>query len=67
MNIYDIKMTENIYGTTYISVVAESMGEVERVFKAKYRNWGTIKAITLHSSNVLVQGIDDKKEEDEEE
>lgn len=57
MNVYDIE-TVNTYSQTH-SVVAESMAEAERIFKAKY--WPTtIQSITLHSKYVQIQNHDEQ-------
>lgn len=57
MKVYDIQTNysfDNIH-----SVVADSMAEAERIFKAKY--WPTeIKSITVHSDFVQVQGFDEQ-------
>ncbi len=57
MNVYDIN-TVYSHSQTH-SVVAESMAEAERVFKAKY--WPTkIESITLHSEYVQIQTHDEQ-------
>lgn len=57
MKVYDIE-TVFTYGQTH-SVVADSMAEAERIFKAKY--WPTdIKAIKLHSEYVQIQKYDEQ-------
>jgi hypothetical protein len=60
MNVYDI---ETGYSYSQIHcVVAENMGEAERIFKAKY--WPTeIKSISLHSVYVQIQKYDEQKKE----
>lgn len=60
MKVYDIEDGFN-YSQVH-SVVAETMAEAERIFKAKY--WPVeIKAIRLHSEYVQVQGIDEQPKE----
>jgi hypothetical protein len=60
MKVFDIETGFN-YSQIH-SVVADNMGEAERVFRARY--WPTeIKAIRLHAEYVLVQGIDDIPQE----
>ena len=60
MYVYDIETGYN-YSQIYC-VVAESMGEAERIFKAKY--WPTeIKSISLHSVYVQIQKYDEQKKE----
>lgn len=56
MKVFDIKTG---YGCTSHSVVAENMGEAERIFMAKY--WPiTIISITLHSEYVQIQKYDEQ-------
>jgi hypothetical protein len=60
MKVYDIEDGYN-YAQVH-SVVADSMAEAERIYRAKY--WPTtIKAIRLHSEYVQIQGIDEQPKE----
>jgi len=60
MYVYDIETGYN-YSQIHC-VVAESMGEAERIFKAKY--WPVdIKSISLHSVYVQIQKYDEQKKE----
>lgn len=58
MNVYDI-LTPYNYSQTH-SVVAESMGEAERLYKEQY---GPIRIIEirLHAEYVIVQGVEDER------
>jgi hypothetical protein len=57
MNVYTIE-ANGCYEQTHC-VVAESMGEAERVFNGKY--WPTeIKSIKLYSSYVQIQKYDEQ-------
>lgn len=59
MQVYDI--TLSLYHEPR-SVVAESIEDAARIAKEHY--WPTeVKEISLHARLVLVQGIDDKKED----
>jgi len=60
MKVFDIE-DGFTYSKTH-SVVAENMGEAERIFLAKYGPT-TIKAIKLHSEYVQIQGIDEQVKE----
>jgi len=58
MKVYDVNTF--YVGDTH-SVVADSMAEAERIFKAKYP-YVDITVITLHSQYVQVQGLDEQAE-----
>jgi hypothetical protein len=63
MKVYNIKTTYCSYGQIHC-VVAESMAEAERIFKAKY--WPTeIEAIALHSNYVQIQQYDEQPKTEE--
>lgn len=51
MNVYDIKM---VSFSERVTVVADSMAEAEKIFKAKYI-WHHIESITTHAESVLLQ------------
>lgn len=61
MKIYDIIDTCGGSNQTH-SVVAENIGEAERIYLGKYRN-NTIKEIRLHSVYVQIQKYDEQREE----
>jgi hypothetical protein len=61
MKVFDIISNYGI-GQTH-SVVAENMGEAERIFIGKYPTT-TIKEIRLHSNYVQIQTYDEQKKRD---
>lgn len=50
MNVYDV--TDGVLSTRTRSVIAESMGDAERIYKARFPA-ETVKGIYLHSEDVL--------------
>lgn len=61
MKVFDIE--DEFSGRQIHSVVAENMAEAERIFYAKYGPVD-IRSITLHSTYVQIQGIDEQPKEE---
>jgi hypothetical protein len=62
LKVYDVN-DGFCYGQIH-SVVAENMAQAERIYKIKYP-YNIIRQITLHSEYVLVQGLDEPQEADD--